>query len=99
MDEVPPPPSGPWATYPEVLAHLRGDFPDLTYSKIRFLEDEGFYSPLRDAAGYRLLSEDDIARLRYVLEQQRAYHLPLSEIREQMSRPGWRPSTESDEDA
>ena len=51
----------------EVLAQLRPDFPDITISKIRFLEAEGLVEPERTASGYRKFSHEDVARLRYVL--------------------------------
>ena len=50
-----------------VLERLRGDFPDLTISKIRFLEAQGLVTPHRAASGYRQFSEADVDRLRYVL--------------------------------
>ncbi len=65
-----------------VLAHLQGDFPDLTISKIRFLETEGLVTPERTPAGYRLFREADVERLRYVLTAQRDRFWPLRVIRE-----------------
>jgi DNA-binding transcriptional MerR regulator len=65
----------------EVLASLRSDFPDVTISKIRFLEAEGLVEPERTASGYRKFSRDDIARLRYVLSAQRDNYLPLRVIK------------------
>mgnify|MGYP002720253919 CR=1 FL=1 len=50
-----------------VLALLRDDFPDITISKIRFLESEGLITPERAPSGYRRFSEDDCERLRFVL--------------------------------
>jgi DNA-binding transcriptional MerR regulator len=70
----------------EVLAQLRPDFPDVTISKIRFLESEGLIEPQRSASGYRRFSHDDIARLRYVLTVQRDHYLPLRVIKEQLER-------------
>jgi DNA-binding transcriptional MerR regulator len=68
----------------EVLAQLRGDFADLTISKIRFLEAEGLIEPERTSSGYRKYSRDDVARLRYVLSAQRDRYLPLRVIKEHL---------------
>ncbi|MCZ7423075.1 MULTISPECIES: MerR family transcriptional regulator [unclassified Micromonospora] len=70
----------------EVLAQLRADFPDVTISKLRFLEAEGLVEPQRTAAGYRKYGWDDVARLRFVLTAQRDQYLPLRVIREQLAR-------------
>ncbi|MFF5216159.1 MerR family transcriptional regulator [Micromonospora sp. NPDC000442] len=70
----------------EVLAQLRADFPDVTISKLRFLEAEGLVEPQRTAAGYRKYGWDDVARLRFVLSAQRDQYLPLRVIREQLAR-------------
>ncbi|WP_306749352.1 transcriptional regulator FtsR [Saccharothrix yanglingensis] len=67
-----------------VLALLRADFPDVTISKIRFLEAEGLVRPARTASGYRQFSSADVERLRYVLTAQRDRYLPLRVIREQL---------------
>jgi DNA-binding transcriptional MerR regulator len=69
----------------EVLAQLREDFPDVTISKLRFLEAEGLVEPQRTPAGYRKYSEGDVARLRYVLAAQRDRFLPLRVIRDQLA--------------
>ena len=69
----------------DVLAHLRDDFPDVTISKLRFLEAEGLVDPARTAAGYRKYTTDDVARLRYVLAAQREHYLPLRVIREHLA--------------
>lgn len=68
----------------EVLAHLRPEFPDVTISKIRFLEAEGLVHPDRAPSGYRKFSTEDVTRLRYVLGQQRDHYLPLRVIRERL---------------
>jgi DNA-binding transcriptional MerR regulator len=68
----------------EVLGQLRPDFPDITISKIRFLEDEGLVKPERTASGYRKFSREDVARLRYVLTAQRDQYLPLRVIKEHL---------------
>ncbi len=69
----------------EVLAALRSDFPDVTISKIRFLESEGLVEPQRTAAGYRKFSHRDVERLRYVLGAQRDNYLPLKVIKEHLA--------------
>lgn len=68
----------------EVLSALRSDFPDVTISKIRFLEAEGLLRPERTRSGYRKFSRDDVSRLRYVLESQRDKYLPLRVIKEHL---------------
>lgn len=68
----------------DVLAQLRPEFPDITISKIRFLETEGLVSPERTPSGYRKFTPADIARLRYVLAQQRDNYLPLRVIKEHL---------------
>jgi DNA-binding transcriptional MerR regulator len=68
----------------EVLNQLRGDFPDVTISKIRFLDIEGLVAPARTPSGYRKFASGDVARLRYVLTQQRDHYLPLRVIKEQL---------------
>ena len=65
----------------EVLGQLRAEFPDVTISKIRFLEAEGLIEPERTTSGYRKFSRDDVARLRYVLSAQRDHYLPLRVIK------------------
>ncbi|HEX6676106.1 MAG TPA: MerR family transcriptional regulator [Actinomycetes bacterium] len=69
----------------EVMALLKPEFPDITVSKIRFLEGAGLVHPRRSASGYRKFSEDDIARLRFVLRAQRDQYLPLRVIRERLA--------------
>ncbi len=68
----------------EVLQTLRGDFPDVTISKIRFLESEGLVEPARTPSGYRKFSQQDVDRLRYVLSAQRDQYLPLRVIKEHL---------------
>ena len=65
----------------EVLARLRPEFPDVTISKIRFLESEGLVEPQRTSSGYRKFGHDEIERLRYVLAAQRDRYLPLRSSR------------------
>lgn len=65
-----------------VLARLKPDFPDISISKIRFLESEGLISPTRTPSGYRTFGPEDLARLEYVLTAQRDRFWPLKVIRE-----------------
>lgn len=66
----------------KVLDELRDEFPDLTITKIRYLESEGLITPERTAAGYRKFSYEDVERLRFILLQQRDRYWPLSKIRQ-----------------
>ena len=68
----------------EVLTKLRGDFADITISKIRFLESEGLIEPQRTPSGYRKFTNVDLERLRYVLLAQRDQYLPLRVIKENL---------------
>jgi DNA-binding transcriptional MerR regulator len=63
---------------------LKAEFPDITISKIRFLESEGLISPERAPSGYRRYSQADIDRLRYILRMQRDHYLPLKVIRDHL---------------
>jgi DNA-binding transcriptional MerR regulator len=65
----------------DVLALLRQEFPDVTISKIRFLESQGLVNPERTPSGYRKFYEHDVERLRWVLRQQREHFLPLKVIK------------------
>ncbi|MDF3339844.1 MerR family transcriptional regulator [Mycolicibacterium septicum] len=67
-----------------VLDLLRGDFPDISISKIRFLEAEGLVTPQRTASGYRRFTAYDCARLRFILTAQRDQYLPLKVIKAQL---------------
>ncbi len=67
-----------------VLELLRPDFPDVSISKIRFLEAEGLVTPERAASGYRRFSAHDCARLRFVLTAQRDHYLPLKVIKDRL---------------
>ncbi len=69
----------------EVLTQLRPEFPDISTSKIRFLEAEGLIEPARSRSGYRRFSAADIERLRYILTMQRDSYLPLRVIRERLA--------------
>jgi DNA-binding transcriptional MerR regulator len=65
-----------------VLAQLQPEFPDVSISKIRFLEAEGLITPQRTGSGYRSFSPEDVERLRYILTAQRDRFWPLKVIRE-----------------
>lgn len=67
-----------------MLAQLRAEFPDVTISKIRFLESEGLVRPARTASGYRQFVPADVERLRFVLTAQRDHYLPLKVIKDQL---------------
>jgi DNA-binding transcriptional MerR regulator len=69
----------------DALAALRIEFPTMTPSRLRFLEDQGLVHPVRTPAGYRQYSPADIERLRYVLRQQRDHYRPLRVIAAQLA--------------
>src|SRR5436190_6879501 len=71
----------------EVVRRLRDEFPDISISKIRYLEDEGLLTPRRTRGGYRLFSSDDLERLQTILRLQRDEFLPLRVIREELASP------------
>jgi DNA-binding transcriptional MerR regulator len=83
--------TGDELTIGEVIGRLASDFPDLTVSKIRYLESGGLISPERTPAGYRRFTEADIEKLRWVLSAQRDQFLPLKVIRQHLAT-GERPS-------
>jgi DNA-binding transcriptional MerR regulator len=70
----------------EVLSLLQEDFPDVSISKIRFLESQGLLDPERTPSGYRKFYDDDILRLRWILRQQRENFLPLKVIKDRLVR-------------
>jgi len=70
-----------------VCARLKDDFPDISISKIRYLEDQGLLTPKRTSGGYRTFSEADVDRLRRILELQRDEFLPLRVIRQELAAP------------
>jgi DNA-binding transcriptional MerR regulator len=72
----------------EVLAHLQDEFPDVTVSKIRFLESQGLIDPERTPSGYRRFYGPDLERLRWILYQQREHFLPLRVIKERLDEFG-----------
>ena len=69
----------------DVLSLLRQEFPDVTISKIRFLESQGLVNPERSPSGYRKFYDHDVERLRWVLRQQREHFLPLKVIRDRLA--------------
>lgn len=71
-------------TIGQVLSQLDADFPGISASKIRFLEDKGLVFPQRTNTGYRKYSQKDVERLRYILELQRDQYLPLKVIKERL---------------
>src|SRR4051795_12664498 len=71
-----------------VCRRLQDEFPDISISKIRYLEDQGLLTPERTRGGYRLFSEDDVERLATILRLQRDEFLPLKVIREELDAPG-----------
>jgi DNA-binding transcriptional MerR regulator len=70
----------------EVLVSLKTEYPDITISKIRFLEGEGLIQPERTASGYRKFYQADVDRLRKILKMQRDEYLPLKVIKERLAR-------------
>ena len=72
----------------EVVRRLVDEFPDISISKIRYLEDEGLLTPRRTQGGYRLFSEADLERLQTILRLQRDEFLPLRVIKDELDAPG-----------
>jgi DNA-binding transcriptional MerR regulator len=70
----------------EVLAEVQDEFPDITISKIRFLESQGLIDPERTPSGYRKFYDHDVTRLRAILRSQREDYLPLKVIRDRLER-------------
>lgn len=75
-------------TIGSVCRRLQDDFPDISISKIRYLEDQGLLSPKRTRGGYRLFSEEDVERLETILRLQRDEFLPLRVIRQELASSG-----------
>ena len=71
-----------------VCERLRGEFPDVSIPKIRYLEDQGLLRPRRTRGGYRLFSDGDVERLETILRLQRDEFLPLRVIRETLDAQG-----------
>jgi DNA-binding transcriptional MerR regulator len=87
MSAAPAPERERLLTIGAVCERLRREFPDVSISKIRYLEGEGLVNPQRTRGGYRLFAEDDVERLERILRLQRDEFLPLKVIREQLERP------------
>jgi DNA-binding transcriptional MerR regulator len=68
----------------EVLALLQEEFPDVTISKIRFLESQGLIDPERTPSGYRKFYDPDVSRLRFILREQKEHFLPLKVIKDRL---------------
>ena len=68
-----------------VCARIQAEFPDISISKIRYLEDQGLLTPKRTRGGYRLFSEEDVERLETILRLQRDEFLPLRVIRQELA--------------
>ncbi|CAM5646454.1 putative HTH-type transcriptional regulator [Streptomyces purpurascens] len=81
---APPPRTVGLMSIGTVLNVLRDEFPEVTISKIRFLESEGLIEPQRTPSGYRKFSARDVERLGHVLRMQRDHYLPLKVIREHL---------------
>lgn len=79
-------PSTGYLTIGKVVKRLQPQYPDLSVSKVRYLEDEGLLNPSRTPGGYRLYSQRDIKRLESILYLQKNRFLPLSVIKEELSR-------------
>ena len=77
----------PYLSIGEVLGLLLEEFPDITISKIRFLESQGLIVPERTASGYRKFYDDDVERLRYILTEQKDKFLPLRVIKDRLDTP------------
>jgi DNA-binding transcriptional MerR regulator len=73
-----------------VCGMLKDEFPDISISKIRYLEDQGLLAPRRTQGGYRLFSEEDVERLETILRLQRDEFLPLRVIRQELASPATR---------
>src|ERR671937_1360242 len=70
-----------------VCRRLQAEFPDISISKIRYLEDQGLLAPRRTQGGYRLFGEEDVERLETILRLQRDEFLPLRVIRQELASP------------
>ena len=77
----------PYLSIGEVLGLLLEEFPEITISKIRFLESQGLIVPERTASGYRKFYDDDVERLRYILTEQKDKFLPLRVIKDRLDTP------------
>src|SRR5262245_41499547 len=83
-----PPGDRSYLSIGEVLSMLQDEFPDVTISKIRFLESQGLIDPERTPSGYRKFYPADIERLRFILHEQKEHFLPLKVIRDRLEEGG-----------
>ncbi|MGA1541742.1 MAG: MerR family transcriptional regulator, partial [Ilumatobacteraceae bacterium] len=77
----------PYLSIGEVLGLLLEEFPDITISKIRFLESQGLIVPERTPSGYRKFYDDDVERLKFILREQKENFLPLRVIKDRLDTP------------
>ncbi len=77
----------PYLSIGEVLGLLLEEFPDITISKIRFLESQGLIVPERTPSGYRKFYDDDVDRLKFILREQKDNFLPLRVIKDRLDTP------------
>lgn len=91
----------PYLSIGEVLGLLLEEFPDITISKIRFLESQGLIVPERTPSGYRKFFDDDVERLKFILREQKENFLPLRVIKDRLDTPpsGTTRPDETDRDA
>lgn len=80
-------------TIGEVINLLRAEFPDVAVSKLRFLESKGLVTPGRSSSGYRIFTDEDVRRIRFVLSEQRDHFLPLKVIKSKLT--AWEHGEES----
>ncbi|EHF01830.1 hypothetical protein HMPREF1008_01454 [Olsenella sp. oral taxon 809 str. F0356] len=90
-------PDAGYLTIGKVVRKLQAQYPDLSISKVRYLEDEGLLDPSRTPSGYRLYSQHDVHRLETILYLQKTRFLPLSVIKERLEGNGSGPMGEQDE--
>nr|WP_314638301.1 MerR family transcriptional regulator [uncultured Olsenella sp.] len=90
-------PDAGYLTIGKVVRKLQAQYPDLSISKVRYLEDEGLLDPSRTPSGYRLYSQHDVHRLETILYLQKTRFLPLSVIKERLESNGSGPVGEQDE--
>src|SRR4051812_49971565 len=87
MTTAPAPERQRLLTIGTLCRRLQPEFPDISISKIRYLEDQGLLAPRRTQSGYRLFSEEDVERLETILPLQRDEFLPLRVIRQELASP------------
>lgn len=85
-------PDAGYLTIGKVVKRLQSQYPDLSISKVRYLEDEGLLTPSRTPSGYRLYSQSDIRRLETILYLQKSRFMPLQVIKDQLEGKGDRKS-------